>query len=164
MERCYKYLDTLIYAILVMILIAMLIIGGMQVLWRYLLSNSLSWSEELLRYLYVWVTMLGICMGIRRKALAVVSSFTEFVAKKSKVFQNALVIVNFAIQIGLFVVLGIYGWELSMKTMGQVSASMGFLKMGIVYLALPVGSALALIYTFDEIHSYFKNEKAKKAF
>ncbi|MFZ7101223.1 MAG: TRAP transporter small permease [Peptococcaceae bacterium] len=161
MERCYKYLDTLIYAILVMILVVMLVVGGMQVFWRYLLSNSLSWSEELLRYLYIWATMLGICMGIRVKALAVVSSFTEFIAKKSEVLKNILVIINFIIQIGLFVILAIYGWELSMKTMGQVSASMKFLKMGIVYLALPVGSVLALIYTFDEIHTYFKMEKDK---
>lgn len=164
MERCYKILDTIIYAILVLILVIMLIVGSMQVFCRYLLSNSLSWSEELLRYLYVWATMLGICMGIRTKALAVVSSFTEFVEKKSRTLKNILVTVNFAVQIGLFGILAIYGWELSMRTMGQVASSMSFMKMGTVYLALPIGSVLALIYTFDEIYTYIKSEKGRKAF
>lgn len=163
MERFYKYLDTLVYTILVTVLIVMLIVGCMQVFWRYALGSSLSWSEELLRYLYVWATMIGICMGIRLKSLAVVSSFTDFVAKKSKLMSNVLVAVNFFIQIGLFAILAVYGWQLAMKTMGQVSPSMQFLSMGIVYLALPIGSILALIYTIDEIYSFIRNEKAKPA-
>ena len=30
-----------------------------QVLFRYLLNNSLNWTEELAKYLFVWMTFIG---------------------------------------------------------------------------------------------------------
>lgn len=59
MRRFLDLLDKIIIAVLILILSVMLLVGAMQVIWRYVLQQSLSWSEELMRYLYVWATMLG---------------------------------------------------------------------------------------------------------
>jgi TRAP-type C4-dicarboxylate transport system permease small subunit len=37
-----------------------------QVVFRYLLAIPLVWSEELARYLFVWVTMIGSAMAVRQ--------------------------------------------------------------------------------------------------
>ena len=37
----------------------------LQVIMRYVFSNSLSWSEELGKFLFVWITWLGISLGER---------------------------------------------------------------------------------------------------
>jgi TRAP-type C4-dicarboxylate transport system permease small subunit len=38
-----------------------------QVIMRYVFNNSLSWSEELTRYIFIWQIWLGASMGLRDK-------------------------------------------------------------------------------------------------
>ena len=50
-----KWLDeNLEEFLMVALLIAMTVIMGIQVFARYALGASLSWSEELTRYLFIW--------------------------------------------------------------------------------------------------------------
>ena len=70
MRRTLDIIDRVLCFVLVIMLSTMLVVGTMQIVYRYAIEQSLSWSEELLRYLYVWATMLGISLGIRRKSLA----------------------------------------------------------------------------------------------
>ena len=41
----------------------------LQVFFRYVLNASLSWSEELTRLLFVWLTFLGFGLAAQRGAL-----------------------------------------------------------------------------------------------
>lgn len=50
--------------LLVLILIMTLVCLG-QVLWRYLFNDPLIWSEELSRYLFIWISYLGAWMAWR---------------------------------------------------------------------------------------------------
>lgn len=45
---------------------SMTLIVAAQVVFRYLLNNSLFWSEELARYLLVWLTFLGASVAYYR--------------------------------------------------------------------------------------------------
>ncbi len=38
-----------------------------QVIMRYVFNNSLSWSEELGKFLFVWISWIGISIGHRRQ-------------------------------------------------------------------------------------------------
>src|ERR1700745_238640 len=40
-------------------LAAIVVLTLAQVIWRYVLGNPLQWSEEVARYCFVWVTLLG---------------------------------------------------------------------------------------------------------
>lgn len=46
--------------LLVILLIGMTLIMGIQVLCRYAFGMSLSWSEELTRYLFIWCGFLSV--------------------------------------------------------------------------------------------------------
>ena len=48
-----------------MLLAAMCIIIFIQVIMRYAMGSSLAWSEELTRYMFVWIIFLGINLGIK---------------------------------------------------------------------------------------------------
>ena len=48
-------------------MLAITILTFYQVITRYVFNNASSWSEEAVRYLFVWVSMIGIAIGIREK-------------------------------------------------------------------------------------------------
>ena len=65
--KVLKWLDE--YAeisICVALLSAMTLILAVQVFMRYVMGASLSWSEELARYLFIWLIYLGISFGARQ--------------------------------------------------------------------------------------------------
>ena len=51
---------------LVIILLAIMVSNvAIGVFYRYVLNNSLSWTEELARYLMVWFAYIGMAMAFR---------------------------------------------------------------------------------------------------
>ena len=50
------------------ILVAMVVVTFSQVVSRYLLHHSLSWSEELARFLLMWLAMLSAAYGFKTKS------------------------------------------------------------------------------------------------
>ena len=67
MKKILHWLDeNLEEFILVVFLIAMTLIMGIQVFCRYVLGMSLSWSEELTRYLFIWSGLLK-CQLLQQK-------------------------------------------------------------------------------------------------
>ena len=55
MKKVLQWLDeNLEEVLLVIALAAMAVIMGIQVIARYIFGASLSWSEELTRYIFIW--------------------------------------------------------------------------------------------------------------
>ena len=62
-----KWLDeNLEEALLAMLLCGMALVMGIQVFSRYALGSSLSWSEELTRYMFIWSAFLSISYCTKR--------------------------------------------------------------------------------------------------
>ena len=61
MKKVFFFLnDSLEEFLMVASLILMTLIMGIQVFSRYVLGASLSWSEELTRYIFVWAGFLSV--------------------------------------------------------------------------------------------------------
>ena len=61
MKKVFVWLnDSLAEFLMVASLILMTLIMGIQVFSRYVLGASLSWSEELTRYIFVWAGFLSV--------------------------------------------------------------------------------------------------------
>src|SRR5437867_2710988 len=54
--------------VLVGLLLIMSTVVFMQVVFRYFLHFPLAWSEELARFLFVWVSLLGAAIGVKQRA------------------------------------------------------------------------------------------------
>lgn len=64
--KVLRFLDENIEKILcVVLLAAMSILIVVQVFFRYALNNSLSWTEELSRYMFIWLIYIGISYGVK---------------------------------------------------------------------------------------------------
>ncbi len=66
--KVLKWLDeSLEEVILILLLICMVCIMGIQVVARYCFNRSLSWSEELTQYLFVWATFISVSYCVKKR-------------------------------------------------------------------------------------------------
>ncbi|MGI6732643.1 MAG: TRAP transporter small permease [Anaerovoracaceae bacterium] len=66
-SKIINRLNALEDIVLVSMFAAMVGIIFFQVIMRYVFNNSLPWSEELGKFLFVWLSWLGISIGHRRR-------------------------------------------------------------------------------------------------
>lgn len=158
-DSVLQIIDKIVEAALFVITITMLIAGVLQIFYRYVMNASLSWSEELMRFLYVWMTMIGASLAVRRKQFTTIEAVYNKICEKSEIGGKILMIIAVVLQMGFFVMLAIYGAQLSTKNMIQASPAMG-LPIGIAYLALPIGGYLGALYCLFELYDRFKKEDA----
>lgn len=64
-----------------------------QVICRYVFKNSLSWSEELARYIFVWQIWLGASYAAKIKKHISITVAREKLPQKAQIVLEALVIV-----------------------------------------------------------------------
>jgi TRAP-type C4-dicarboxylate transport system permease small subunit len=130
-------------AIVVALMALMSILIGVQIFMRYVVGASLSWSEELSRYFFIWATYIGIAYAVRKDAHIRVTMGTDQLSPMGQAYVRILTHVVF----GAFALFVMYqGWFMVEKTFrfGQKSASLG-IPMGIIYLAPFTGFLLVFL-------------------
>ena len=141
MRKVLRWLDqNLEEFLLVLFLAAMAVIMGIQVLARYVLGMSLSWSEEVARYLFIWSGFLSVSYCTKK---CVSIKIEQFVASFPKRWKAALKVLNHTIELVLFLYLLPFAWNYfySAVISGQKSPAMG-LPMYLVQAAPMAGFVL----------------------
>ncbi|WP_207100232.1 TRAP transporter small permease [Paracoccus shandongensis] len=136
-------------AAIVLLMAAMSLLIGLQIFMRYVMGASLSWSEELARYFFIWATYLGIALAVQRDAHIRVTMLTDLLPAGGRAAARILAHLIFA-AFALYVMY--QGWFMVEKTFrfGQKSASLG-IPMGVVYLAPLTGFALTVLRLVQRI-------------
>lgn len=142
-----RVLDKAVLSVTSVLFIAMIIIVFGQVIARYVLHSSLSWSEEIARYLLVWGTFLsaGYVLGQGGHIFLDVV-FNAFPRPLQRVFRK----ISYLFLLGFSYVITNYGWELVQVGTRQKSSALG-LPMWLVYIAIPVGGILLVLYCLFEL-------------
>ena len=85
MKKVFRWLDdSLEETLMVITLILMTVIMGIQVFSRYALGASLSWSEELTRYLFVWEGFLSVSYCTKKCISIKIEQFVAMFPKRGK--------------------------------------------------------------------------------
>jgi len=131
------------------VLIALMGLAVVNVLWqvftRFVLSDPSSMTEELARYLLIWISLLGAAYAAGRRLHPAIDLLAGSLSVRMRRRQWSLVhatILVFAV--GVMVVGGLRLVTLTLS-LGQTSAAMG-IPLGYVYLALPVSGAIISWY------------------
>ena len=115
----------------------------------------LSWSEELARYMSVWLTFIGAAYALRKGTLATVEIMYNSLKGVNK---KILFVVISVLIIAFSIILIKFGLDFSLKFMGQKSPAMQIPK-GLVYLSAPVTGVLMLMYQMEILFdNIFKKE------
>lgn len=130
--------------IAVMVVLALLsLFVVLQVVCRYALGTPLTWSEELARYLQIWMVMLGSAVMMRKGGHLAIDLVTASLPKKVKRGTDFIVFATIIVFFGIVCYEGIF---LTINAARQTSPAMN-MPMSYVYASLPVGSALILMET-----------------
>jgi TRAP-type C4-dicarboxylate transport system permease small subunit len=128
-----------------------------QVVMRYVFRNSLSWSEELARYIFLWQIWLGASFAVKEHRHLRIEVLRDALKGRSqRCFDLAVLFVWF----GFSLFLALEGSELTRMLIqrGQVSAAMR-LPMAYAYASVPVGCGLMAIRLLGEMAKVFKSMK-----
>lgn len=125
-----------IYEKIACVLVAMIIfILFWQVFTRYILNSSATWTEELARFCFIWMTMLGSAIVTREGGHASITLLADKLKGKASVIQ---VVCVQTIIIILALVFGISMFPLLKVTATRLSTSLQ-LPYIYVYSSVPIG-------------------------
>jgi TRAP-type C4-dicarboxylate transport system permease small subunit len=136
--------DWLLIALFVLIFALVLA----QVVFRYVLNNPLVWSEELARLAFVWVAMLTWGLGARRRSHIAVTFIPDMLPRTPRLLLAMLV------QALIVVFCAILAWHGVTLTARNTDMSLVTLDIpyAIVYIVVPLGAAIVVLYCLAEIH------------
>jgi len=129
-------------AVLIGLVVIMTVVVFLQVVYRYVLTQPLHWSEELARYLFVWISILGAALGLQKRGHFGMDFFYRMLPDKGR---RLLLFMIYLLMGVVILVLLIQGIALVQKTTAQQSPAME-ISMGWAYACLPVGGALMVIH------------------
>ncbi|EKN63249.1 TRAP transporter small permease [Schinkia azotoformans] len=112
-----------------------------QVFSRYVVGSSLAWSEELSRFLMIYMVAIGSALALRDGKLIAVEIIPEILKGKVK---RILIILVHLISIVFYIILMIYGLKVA-ESFGNQIAPGTHISMYFIYLSLPIGGLLLLL-------------------
>lgn len=120
-----------------------------QVVMRYLFSNSLSWSEELARYLFVWLIYLGVSYGAKIRKHIKIDAALNLFPKKVRPFITIIGDIFFFL-FAIYIVHTGYKYVVMQASLNKASPALK-IPYKYVYAAPMVGFALVTIRQIQTI-------------
>ena len=143
-----KRLGDLVESIAGVLLALVVVIVLLQVFGRYILQISLSWPEELARYVLVWLMIFGVAAAAASRSQIVVDTLLELVPASVRRALEALSALAGLVAVALLV------WTSQPLITGPAGRSTSP-ATGIpsfwIYLAVPVGGALLVLFALAEL-------------
>lgn len=140
-----KRLNLLLEWVVIILLSIMLLSVLWGVLTRYLFADQSSWTDELARFMLIWVSILGAAYISGKNAHIAIDLLPAKLSKRKKLVLE--MITSVIISIFVFVIFLIGGLRyiyISFK-LGQTSAALE-IPMGYVYLVLPLAGIIIIYF------------------
>jgi len=150
MTKFIHVVDRILSTICVTLMVALVSCVVWQVFSRYVLGAPSTSTDEMARFLFIWVGLLGAAFTLgKKKHLAMDFMLLVLEGRKKAILQIIITL------IGLFfaiVVMVFGGGSLMLKTLsvGQLSPVLG-LQMGWVYAAIPMSGVCMILYLLRDL-------------
>ena len=128
--------------------LAMVILTCWQVFTRYILKNPSSWSEEMVSYLFAWMSLFGASIVVGERGHMNIPIVVERMGQKGRMFFSIFAEIIALLFAGVILLYG--GIQITNLAMGQMTSALG-VPIGIFYVVLPISGALNIIYTILNI-------------
>lgn len=137
-EAGLRVVTRIVHWALVVLMFGLLAAVFLTVLFRYVLHSPLGWSEELGRFVFVWLSFLGMLEGVRLKAHIGIDVLTNSLPPSLR--RATELFVGAAIVAFLWVVVAA-GVRLTVMNMELLSPGLD-IPEGWVYISIPISGTL----------------------
>jgi TRAP-type transport system small permease protein len=143
-ERFERYQVWITFGFVTVLAVAV----SLQVFVRYVLQKPLFlWTEELARFVLVWMVFLGIGVGVKNDAHFAMDVLPPLLGKR---WGPLLQVFNHLCMGLILVLLVLAGLRFSYFGLYQNSPNMEIL-MAWVFASIPIGGTLALVYLIERV-------------
>ncbi len=157
-NRLKLAVDRVIAAFSVIVMIALVVCVVWQVFSRYVLNQPSTLTDELARFLMIWVGLLGAAYTVGAQRHLSIDLLAMSLNKRKQALLNLLINLLIFCFAGSVIVTG--GIKLINKTLAtaQVSAAMQ-IPMGYVYIILPLCGGVMMFYALWFIYQSIQQLK-----
>ena len=146
LDRLLCILTVALSAILVLVLF-------FQVVTRYVFGQPSVWSEEFAVSIFPWLAMLAIPLGFRRGEHLTLDLFAK---RYSPRMRKIMSIVLCALTVATFLIIGYLAVQLlpagDRQLLAGIAQGLGIqAKQSWIYLAVPVGSVLSIVFAIERL-------------
>ena len=141
--------------ILCFLLIGIVITTFTQVLFRYVFQFSLAWTEELARYIFLWLSALSIAYAFKLKSHFALTFLVDRFQKKHRIIIHTMVNVLVLLFLSIFVW---KSFEYTLSVIDQIGPGTG-LSMSIPYSSSIVGGVLMIYYIVQNMKIMHEKNK-----
>jgi len=147
LQRLTAALDRCACWVCIGLLAAIFVVMVLQVSCRYVLGSPLVWSEELARYLYIWVCFLGAPIALRRGNHIAITLFVDWLPAR----LTRGIAVFWHVAAFLFLVeLAIQGAILTVRSHSLIAITVP-IPWSLIYVVVPIAAILMILETVEAI-------------
>ena len=143
-----KRITAVINAALFVILLAMGMILGTNIVLRYFFESPIAWSNVITRYAYIYIVLLGTAISYIEGSHAQIDFVYNAVSKRKKVVFDLL---HYLTMMFLCIVLIFFGIKHVITMWPVHSPVVRSLSMGAVYLSVPISAAVMAVFLVKKI-------------
>ena len=128
--------------LIIFMMATLAVVLGAGVVFRYVFNNPLTWSEELVVTLFVWMVMLGVPSALRSKMHIRID---VLILRLSISARRTVGYLSYAAGVVVFLASVYSGFMHTVGVWGSHTPMLGF-SMGWTFIAMPIGFALTLFH------------------
>lgn len=141
------------------LLAAMAILVAFGSINRFTLKLSTPWVDELVGFLFVWLTLVSAAVGITHKVHVGIDVVTSHLSEKAQRYIERFV--N-ACGIILCIIMVYLGWDMTVSQASQLTTIMR-ISISWLYASMPVGWAMMAVAFAGRIYRSFERKGEKDA-
>lgn len=149
MDKIKNFFNNIEKNLCIVLMAAILVALTIQVIGRYVFNNTPQWSEELARYLFIWLTFMGVGYAAKENAHIRIESFNNAWPKP---IRKTIILIGELSWLVFNLIIIYISSKYTQTVFGTNQMSVAVkIGMGWVYLAIPVGYLLMSIRIIQNI-------------
>ncbi len=141
MQRLSVAIDQVLEVAVMILLTVLCLVTLLGVVDRYLFQSGIGWTEELGRFLLIWVSLLSATIVVHRSAHFCITFLVDMLPTRTR---RGIALLLHVVAIGVLVIVFVQGVRVTAIMRIQTSPAMD-LPMNWIYLSLPVATAIMIL-------------------
>ncbi len=144
----------------VLLCIGLTLVVFLQVVTRYVFHAPFLWSEEVARYLFLWVVMMGASMSVKKERHFIIELFKVEEIRNRNLRKLLRLIPNLSILV-FALLMAILGYEYFLVSKFRMGVNLQ-ISMQYVFIAIPIAGVSMVIYNLYHLVNFIKGWDTNK--